>query len=318
MPELPNLVSDKSPSQSLLTTLAIITIGFAFIGPMVGMLMVSPFYDGDLLSDFTSIESVDDKRALFYPMMIVQGVGSFVGFILLPYFQLTVLGHRSVRPFFPLVSRPVIFYVLLVILSFNFIIALTPVVEWNSSVAFPEFLKGFENWARSSEDRMASYTEVLTGFDSPLNVLLGIFVIALIPAIGEELVFRGMVQNELWRGTRNVHLAIWLSAAIFSAIHMQFFGFFPRLLLGALFGYLYYWSGDLRIPIIAHFVNNAISVFAIYLDQRGVIEITEKIETPPWPAVITGVVVTVALLFYLWKFFRDHRPLTHDDPAVLK
>ena len=76
----------------------------------------------------------------------------------------------------------------------------------------------------------------MTDFNSTRSAL-GLLVIALLPAIGEELVFRGILQRELWRGTLNIHVAIWVSAAIFSAIHMQFYGFVPRLLLGALFGY---------------------------------------------------------------------------------
>ena len=98
------------------------------------------------------------------------------------------------------------------------------------NIKFPEFMSGFEQWAIQEEERLAKLTAAITDFKSTGELLLGIFVIALLPAIGEELVFRGMIQRELWRGTLNIHLAIWISAAIFSAIHMQFYGFIPRLL----------------------------------------------------------------------------------------
>ena len=141
-----------------------------------------------------------------------------------------------------------------------FPVAMSPLSEWNANLSFPDFMSGFERWAKEEEDRLAKITSLITAIDSVPELLLGILVIALLPAIGEELVFRGMIQQELWRGSRNIHLAIWTSAFIFSAIHVQFFGFIPRLLLGALFGYLYYWSGNLLIPMFSHFFNNAFAV----------------------------------------------------------
>jgi len=89
--------------------------------------------------------------------------------------------------------------------------------------------------------------------------------------LGEELLFRGVVQRILTEMTRNHHWGIWLSAALFSALHLQFFGFIPRLLLGAIFGYLLVWSGSLWLPILAHFVNNAGAVIALWLSGKGVI-----------------------------------------------
>ncbi|MDR3367271.1 MAG: CPBP family intramembrane metalloprotease [Prevotellaceae bacterium] len=102
------------------------------------------------------------------------------------------------------------------------------------------------------------------------TLLLNLLVIALIPAVGEELLFRGYLQRALWSWTKKPHLAIFVSAVTFSAIHLQLEGFIPRFLLGALFGYLLYWSGSLWLPIIAHFTNNALSVVAyFYAARRG-------------------------------------------------
>ena len=88
-----------------------------------------------------------------------------------------------------------------------------------------------------------------------------------------------MFQNEFFRGNGNIHFAIWLSAIIFSAIHFQFYGFIPRLLLGALFGYLYYWSGNLLIPMFAHFVNNAFGVIMIYLHRHEITDLNVEDNT---------------------------------------
>ena len=315
MPEQQNLVSNKSPLQSLLTTTAIVVIGFAVLGPLLGLAVASPFYEGDLMKDLLAFKN---DPALFYPVMIMQGVGTFVGLILFPFIQLRFLEQKSLLPFFP--PQHKVFFILLVVglVSFNFIVAISPIVEWNSSIIFPDFLGGFQEWARSKEDELAKFTEIVTRFNSVPDMLLGLLVIALLPAIGEELVFRGIIQNEFWRGTKNIHLSIWLAAIIFSAIHIQFYGFVPRVLLGALFGYLYYWSGNLLIPIFAHFFNNGFSVVALYLNQQQIIETNvEEIDSAPWPAVIFSVVLTLALLYYLWRFFKQYPPQTAGDQNVL-
>ena len=159
---------------------------------------------------------------------------------------------------------------------------------------------------RNAEDKTAQLTKIMTDFGSVGDLMIGLIVIALLPAIGEELVFRGMFQNEFFRGTGNIHLAIWASALIFSAIHFQFYGFIPRVLLGALFGYLYYWSGTLLVPMFAHFFNNAFGVVMIYLHRHEITDLNVEDNTAaPVQYVILNLVLTVGLLYYLWKHYQD-------------
>ena len=142
-------------------------------------------------------------------------------------------------------------------------------------------------------------------FNSTGEFLFAFLIIAILPGIGEELVFRGLLQPQLHRATGNAHIAIWISAILFSAIHMQFFGFVPRVLLGALFGYLYLWSGNLIIPMFAHFMNNGFSVLMLYLHQLGIVDIDiETTEAAPWPAVIGFSIITFGLMVYLKKLFE--------------
>jgi zinc transporter ZupT len=115
-----------------------------------------------------------------------------------------------------------------------------------------------------------------------------------------------LIQHELWRSSSNIHLAIWASAGIFSAIHFQFYGFVPRVLLGALFGYLYYWSGNLLIPIFSHFINNGFIVLMVYLNQNEMTTIDiEDGEAAPFTVVLAGAVISMGLLYYIWKNHRD-------------
>jgi hypothetical protein len=172
-------------------------------------------------------------------------------------------------------------------------------IGWNAHLDLPDFLSGFEQWAREKEDVATQLTQFLTTFDSVGQFVIGFIVIAIFPALGEELVFRGLLQPQLHKATGNIHAAIWISAFLFSALHMQFFGFVPRALLGALFGYLYFWSGNLTVPVVAHFVNNGFSVVMIYLNKTRIAGVDlENPEVAPWPVVLVFSGLTFALLMY--------------------
>ena len=139
----------------------------------------------------------------------------------------------------------------------------------NSAMHFPEWLSGMEDWMWNAEETAGTLTEAFLKAEGIGGLLFNLFLIAVLPALGEELLFRGLIQRILTDLTKNIHWGIWLSAALFSALHLQFFGFVPRMVLGAMFGYLLVWSGSLWLPILAHFLNNAMAVIALYLIDKG-------------------------------------------------
>ena len=298
-----NLVSDRPPYQSLLRISLNVVLGFVIVGPLIGLAAASMFYSGDLLGDLNRSAG---GPGFVTAMLLMQAIVTFIGLIFFPIVHLTFLEHKRLEPFFPAKEQTLYILVLVAALGISFPISISPLAEWNLNIKFPEFMSGFEQWALSEEDRLGKLTEMMTDFESTGALLIGIFVIALLPAIGEELVFRGMIQRELWRGTKNIHLSIWISAAVFSAIHMQFYGFVPRMLLGALFGYLYYWSGSLLIPIFSHFVNNAFALIMVHLNHMDVTSINvEDGEAMPWPYVTACALFTAGLLYYIWKHYAD-------------
>ena len=137
-------------------------------------------------------------------------------------------------------------------------------------------------------------TKYITDFDSFSEFLMGILVIGVFAGLGEEFLFRGVVQPKLHAYTGNAHLGIWITAFIFSAIHLQFYGFFPRMLLGAIFGYLYLYSGSLIYPIVAHILNNAVTVILVYLNKLGKLEFNiEETEQVSVPIALLGLVILV-------------------------
>lgn len=175
------------------------------------------------------------------------------------------------------------------------------VISWNAGAHFPAVLHDFEAWARVSEDRAAVLTKFLTRFNSGTRFLVGVVVVALVPAVAEELVFRGVVQRNLVRWF-SPHVGVWLAAAIFSAIHMQFFGFVPRFLLGLVLGYLYLWSGNILVSMAAHFTQNAFQLLLLYLTQRGQFGWgfdADSNEALPWWLVLPSGLLTAGLLYVL-------------------
>ena len=182
------------------------------------------------------------------------------------------------------------------------LIAATPamnlIISLNQSLSLPESLSSIENALRSMEDNAARSISLLQGDHTVGNLIMNILIIGVLAGFGEELFFRGTFMRLMTTGRINPHVAIWTVAIVFSAMHLQFFGFVPRTLLGAYFGYLLYWSRSLWIPIITHAANNI-----IYVCWQWVYEPSGKdapIDTigpdGNWIAVIISFILTVAII----------------------
>ncbi len=234
-------------------------------------------------------------------LLTIQGATSAILFVGFAVLFIGVVLKKNIVPFFPRVSMQTLGLTFLITLSFFVVNSM--VGEWNLSINFPS--SSFEAWARTKEEQLKVLTEHLTNFTSGGHFILAFVVIAIIPAIGEEMLFRGLVQNLFDKTLGNHHLAIWLTGFLFAAIHMQFYGLFPRMLLGALFGYLYHWSGKLTVAMVAHFVNNGVALLIYYLYQQDTIEIApEQMEqSAPWPVLLVFA-ITGSIAMYL--FYTKH------------
>ena len=296
------LPEGHSPALSALLALIVSLVGFFAIGPLVGFLLAIPFYEGSMIEFSEGFTDPLGSPKFKLPLFIIQGSATLVGLFAVPAIYLYAREKISPRSFF--VKRlSITAWLVTAVVTITFMAVNSFFIEWNSNVSFPGFMEGFENWARQTESAAARMTEYLTAFDGFSQFVVAFFVIAVFAALGEELVFRGIIQNMIHRSNGNIHIAIWLSAILFSAIHFQFFGFVPRMLLGALFGYLYYWSGNLWIPIFAHFVNNGFTLVMIYLHNLGQVNFDiENSEPPSLMAVLLFAIITAVLLFY----FRNH------------
>ena len=161
----------------------------------------------------------------------------------------------------------------LTVLGIFFLLAAYPVVNLgflvNEAIPLPSWASAFESQA---EDTLKAILQM----DTPLIFFFNLVIIAILPGIGEELIFRGILQKQIGLMLKNPIVAIWISAIIFSAIHLQFEGFLPRMVLGVVLGYLYYWTGNLWVPILAHAFNNGIQIILIYATGMDVTTFDEK------------------------------------------
>jgi membrane protease YdiL (CAAX protease family) len=300
--------SKLSPSSLFALTFLVAGFGFIFIGPIIGFFLSIPFFEGSITDQIQKMADPVGYPEFRLPLYIMQGSATLIGLGLLPSLFWFSIERKGIASWFAGKKVYGLMLITTLAMTIAFMVTNSVFIDWNAHLSFPESMKGFEEWARSYEERAEELTKYMTNFSSMGEFLLAFVVIAILPAFGEELVFRGMLQPQLFRATKNIHVAIWTTAILFSAFHLQFFGFVPRMLLGALFGYLYYWSGNLLMPMFAHFVNNGFSVLMLYLNQKGVSEMDmESTESAPWPAVIIFTLLAGAMLYYFKKFYDQKR-----------
>jgi uncharacterized protein len=156
----------------------------------------------------------------------------------------------------------------------------------NKMVPLPDLLKNME------ADTVEILKQLLV-MDTPWELLTNLVVVALLPGIGEELLFRGVVQQQLQRRLQQPWMAILLTAIIFSAIHLQFEGFLPRMLLGVLLGWMYWRTGNFWVPAIAHFFNNALQVVVQYLYRNKIstVDLEKDVEVHWGIALISSILL---------------------------
>lgn len=271
--------------------------------------------DKEELSAIIQNTNINEKgiSALF----VFQALSAIGGFIAGPLLYLYAF-ERFVQ--YELLSPsnlnlPSIWLTFLIVISFMGVNSL--VIQWNAQLELPEFMNHFEKWALENELQAERLTENLTTMPTAGFFMAALIVIAIIPAIGEEFLFRGLIQNKLYGGMQNIHWAIWITGFLFGAIHGQFYGLFPRMFLGVLFGYLYFWSGNLLIPILAHFINNAFTLMMIYFYREKMIGY--DIEDPgniTSEAFIVSLAVAATLIWYFRYYHKKKNPPKESDEVA--
>lgn len=286
---------------------------------MVGGLLADTFYGIDLMKNPEALAKLEDPNVVA-AMKILQIFTTGLGMFLIP--AIVAASLFSQRPFHYLLldKLPTIAVAGLTILM---MFVAVPFINWmlviNQKMQLPEYLSGVEKWMKESEANAALLTEVFLKMDSVPSLIYNLFIVALLPALGEEFLFRGILQRLFREITGNVHMAILLTAILFSAIHMQFFGFFPRMMLGMLFGYLLYWSGSLWVPVLAHLINNGAAVLFAYFAGKQALPFNQETvgtENGEWPLVILSMLLIVGIIFLIKKISENKSDIYSDVDAI--
>lgn len=285
-------------------TRLVMLVGLMIVSMLVvlvaGALAALPFWSEQIMkfAGGEALTAVPENLNLLRYFQVITHVGLFV----VP--SLAFAWIVSNRPYRYLTAnrRPAAGSLLLAVLIMVSALPLVSLLnQLNQQLSLPASLESLETWMRQTEAAAEQMTRffVLTG--SWQDLLFNLFMIAILPAIGEELLFRGIVQRLFSRWTGSGHAAVLITALLFSAMHMQFLSFLPRFALGAVLGYLFLWSGKIWIPIFAHFFNNAAALMLYFLFHRGVIpyEMDEiSLGTAGSILALAGTVLLVGLFYY--------------------
>ncbi|MFP4555401.1 MAG: CPBP family intramembrane glutamic endopeptidase [Bacteroidales bacterium] len=300
-----SLFKDMSAARGIMLTLLLACIGF-LVFLLLGIITVailSGTWDPDMLTTFST------ETALGLHSVRIMQMFQTAGLFVFPSVAIALLASNNSAKFLGFKKIPFNLLLLSIIMMVTFIPGINLIGSLNAEIPVPEWMINMEKSAEHLIKRL-----LIT--DNSGTLILNLFVVAVLPAIGEELLFRSVLQKYFCRLTGNVLVGIIITSLVFSAIHLQFLGFFPRFLLGMMFGYLYVWTGSIWAPIAVHFTNNGLAVFAYFFIGMGVIpKDSETIGevSDMWQLGMLSLIAGGALLWLIWKNRTTHQDLP--DPA---
>lgn len=220
---------------------------------------------------------------------------------LLPSLLIAFLMKGDVYSYIGLNKKPGLTVSLLSLLLIIFLIPLNSFLAWlNEGLDLPAWLEGLERWMENKELQAERITQILMEAATTGALLLNVLVIAVIPAIGEEFLYRGVLQNIFKRWLKSGHLAVIITAFLFSATHLQFYGFIPRFILGLAFGYIYLWSMNIWLPVMAHLLNNLIPVILSYFyGWENINKTVDEFSSKDGLMTIIPAIVAVFIMIYI-------------------
>jgi len=295
-----NSLSDAHPFSKIIFSIFIILISF-LVTILIGILIAVPIFHISL-SDFANLANnysdPDTLRFLKY-LQTIQAIGLFI----IPAFIIGYVFNKKSRIYLGFITTKRFLFILTIFIFLAAIPLINSFAMINEHMQLPNWLSGIEDWMREQENNAAELTQAFLQMDNLGALLFNIFMIGVLPSIGEELIFRGVLQRLFTEWTKNIHWGIAIAAILFSAMHMQFFGFLPRMILGVLLGYLFYWSESIWIPIIGHFVNNTVAIITYYLYGDNMTGEIESIGTNGSIilSLIIGILLLSPLLFLFYK-----------------
>ncbi|MEB0263452.1 MULTISPECIES: type II CAAX endopeptidase family protein [unclassified Mucilaginibacter] len=305
-------VNQMSPAKQFLLFVAVFG-GIFLAGNLLGFGMIAAIYGIDILLDIAKLNFSHPQS--INALYILQVVTTTIPIFLAP----VVFAKWIVRDTNDYIKPTFRFPWLLFVIAF-FIMALTmPLIEFlsnmNQQMILPKWLGGLEKWMKDSEESARRVTEAILKMDSVWDCIKNVLLIGFLTAVAEEFMFRGVLQTIFEKWTKNTHIAIWVVAVLFSAFHMEFYGFFPRTLLGAIFGYFVAYSGSIWPAIWGHFLNNATAVISTYLYQKKLITLNpDETNVFNTPGYLFSLIIIINLLLVYKKVAQGRqKPLLNGE-----
>ncbi|HEY9001800.1 MAG TPA: CPBP family intramembrane glutamic endopeptidase [Mucilaginibacter sp.] len=267
------------------------------VGSFIGMIFIAAKYGSQTLTDILQANLTAPNVSV--SLWILQFSGTTLPILATPL----IFSYFIVQEPDAYLKTNFHFPWLLIAIVFVTMMLSNPLIEFlsnlNEKMVLPKFLKGVQDWMRESEDQTKKLSDAMMAMNSFSAMIFNLLFIGLLTAIVEEVLFRGCLQTIFVRWTKSKHAAVWIVAILFSAFHMEFFGFLPRLFLGVLFGYFTAWSGSVWPSVWAHFVNNGTIVVITYLASQKMVNVDVNDEHM-FSNVIYAVslVITIALLYF--------------------
>ena len=279
------IYKDKSSTNKIGILFLIVLLSVFFVS-LIALGITNVFFND--LSNSLTVNYLENSSYINYLklMQLFSAVGLFILPILI-YSYLTGfdLNFRNVRR----QNILLVFAIMLLIPPF-----ISLLLEWNMQIQVPNVFRYFD---RDTEELVKAFLKM----DNIWDLLYTLLVVAVIPALGEELFFRGYLQKKIGVFLKNSHLSIIITSFLFSAIHLHFHGLIPRFVLGMLLGYLFLWSRSLWVPILAHFINNALAIifaYPLFRLESGSYSLFSEEKVDPKIALIS--LISVLLLLFLF------------------
>jgi membrane protease YdiL (CAAX protease family) len=239
-----------------------------------------------------------------------------ISIFLIPSLFISYLMTGNILKYQGLNSDPGFIAIALVLILSIILIMVTSFAGYlNSQMELPDWFSGLDSWINERETEASSLTGIILYASTPVGLFINLIILAAIPAIGEELLFRGIFQQIFQQWLKSSHLAVWIVAALFSAVHIQFLGFLPRFILGLVFGYLFLWSKSLWLPVMAHFLNNSVAVCTAYFyGWENLNEGVKEMAPISGYKVIIPLGLVILIMYLIYDYYR--RRGRKDIPAT--
>ncbi len=305
------LLAGLRPAEKFLfsvVVLFILLLAFQFLGTFL-----AAWIYGFSVSDFLALGTYEDPSYVAASKFI-QILGS-VGTFIIPAFLLSYLFEGDIFSYYKFRNPTGMIPMLLVILMMISVIPfINYMAEINLKMEIP--IRALDQLLRTLESTAEEMMVAFTATNSILGLLVNLLMIGVIAAVGEELIFRGLIQKLMTQMLKNTHLAILITALLFSAFHFQFFSFLPRFVLGLILGYLMFYGQSIWYPILAHFVNNAMGVIYYYFNSRGSADdMLEEIGTSTLIPVAAVLSLALFLLFAVLWYYQAGRFTTQSPQS---